>query len=267
MRLDLFLFENGFCESRSKARALIENGGVTVNGVLSLKPAQNVGARDEIKISPRHIYVSRSAQKLLTAKSVFGLSFENKTAVDIGASTGGFCEVLLEGGAAHVYAVDVGTDQLHPKIRENQKVTDMQRTDARLINADMFEYPIDIITGDMSFISAKAALGAVYRTLRQGGEYVCLVKPQFEVGPSNVGKSGVVKSRALHIKAVAGVVDAAQEHGFAVKDVCFSGVMGESGNREYMVYMIKEQDAAFPHDLIAKRIGGDSIEEHRHYCK
>lgn len=241
MRLDVYLTENKYCESRNKSSELISGGYVSVNGATVKKPSYTVKDGDTVSVQSGHdSYVARSAKKLATAKVCFSLCFSGKTAVDLGASTGGFCQIMLENGIKKIYAVDIGTNQLHKSIRADYRVVSMENTNARYITRDMFKEEIDLVTSDLSFISLGCILPAAYAVLREGGELVCLVKPQFEVGPSNIGKNGVVRDVKLHIVAVKNVVQLAYGLGFNVKNVCFSGLAGESGNREYLLYMVKE---------------------------
>ena len=240
MRLDLFLTKNGFSESRNKAAALINDGSVIVNGKRITKTSFNVQDSDIVEIiSNQKMYVARSAAKLLTAIDKFGLSFKDKTVVDLGASTGGFCEVMLENGAKRIYAVDIGTNQLHPKIKNDPRVVNKENTNARYVTAADFDSEIDIITCDLSFISLKNILGSAMCTLKQGGEFICLIKPQFEAGPGNIGKNGVVKDTSIHIKVIRDISEYAFSIGFEICDIVFSGLAGESGNREFLMYLKK----------------------------
>lgn len=240
MRIDKYLKNYGYCESRNKVASLIESGAVSVNGVIINKSSYDVkeGASIEIFYHEKQ-YVSRSAKKLLTAIQAFGLDFTNKIAVDLGASTGGFCEVMLEHGVKHVYAVDVGSNQLHKTLSDNPSITNIENTNARYITKEIFSNHIDIITCDLSFISLNLILEPVYSVLDDGGEFVCLVKPQFEAGTKYVNKNGVVKSVKARAEVVKNIVEHARKIGFDVLNVCFSGIEGENGNREYLLYMKK----------------------------
>lgn len=256
MRLDIYLVNKQYCESRNKAASLIADGNISVNSRIIRKPSYDVKESDIVKIKDDiKVYVARSAKKLLTAYERFSLSFNGKTAVDLGASTGGFCQVMLDNGIKKIYAVDIGSNQLHDSIRSDKRVISMENTNARNITPAMFNDVIDIITCDLSFISLAHILPAVYDTLKPMGEFICLVKPQFEVGPSNIGKNGVVKSLKLRKSAVCKVTDLAYTLGFEVRDVCFSELEGESGNREYLVYMRKNRaEKPFSHEIIENRI-------------
>ena len=235
MRLDVYLTQIGV-ESRNKSAALISEGQVTVNGKVVLKPSFDVKDGMQVVITDALRYVARSAAKLLTAFDAFPFDVAGKTGVDLGSSTGGFCQVLLERGAAHVFAVDIGTNQLHPSLRNDGRITVMENTNARYLTAEDFPGNIDFVTCDLSFISLKLVLDAMRNFLALGGQAVMLVKPQFEVGPANVGKHGVVRDRRLHVRAIKSVCDHAAALGFAVLGVRYSGLTGESGNREYLLF-------------------------------
>lgn len=239
MRIDKLLKIKNLCESRNKACALIESGAVKINGVMIKKASYDAPEDSIIEISDTKQYVSRSAKKLLTAIENFNLDFSGKIAVDLGASTGGFTQVMLEHNIKHVYALDVGSNQLHLSLRNNIKITNIENTNARYIKPDLFMDEIDVIVCDLSFISLKLVLNAVYKVLKDDGEFVCLVKPQFEAGEKNVGKNGVVKNKDTRANVVSDIVSEAIKIGFDVIDTCFSGIEGESGNREYLLYMIK----------------------------
>ena len=241
MRLDLYLVENKICESRNKASMLIKDKKVIVNSRVVCKPSFEVSVDDDIKISCDGFqYVARSAHKLLTAKSKFNLCFENKIAVDLGSSTGGFCEVMLQNDIKTIYAVDIGTNQLHARIRNDDRVIVMENTNARFLSSNMFDNQIDVVTCDLSFISLKLVLNSVYSVLKEGGEFICLVKPQFEVGPAFVGKNGVVRDKKARLNSVIEVIEQALNTGFSLYDISFSGLEGESGNKEYLLYLIKD---------------------------
>ena len=245
MRLDVYLYTNGYCESRNKASALISSEYVKVNGKIITKSSFDVDDTDIVWVNENIIqYVARSAKKLLTAAENFNLDFCGKTAVDLGSSTGGFCEVMLNFGVRKIYAVDIGTNQLHESLRCNEKIVVMKNTNARFLKLSDFDQEIDIVTCDLSFISVKHILSVAYNILKDNGEFICLVKPQFEVGPRFVGKNGVVRDKRAQIMSVNEIVDFAVNVGFSVYDISFSGLEGESGNREFLLYL-KKDDANF----------------------
>lgn len=259
MRLDQYLVLNSLVESRNKASALVASGGVTVNTKRVIKPSYNVCENDVVSIiADEKIYVARSAKKLLTAIDSFSLSFKDKIAVDLGASTGGFCEVMLENDVKKIYAVDIGTNQLHPKIKNDDRIINMEHTNARYITRLSFNEDIDIITCDLSFISLKLIMNAAYCTLKDGGEFICLIKPQFEAGPANVGKNGVVKEKIVHFNVVKDIAKYASEIGFCCAGLSFSGLEGESGNREFLLYLIKNKnESVVDEEFIKKIVLGD----------
>ena len=240
MRLDVYLVSKNFFESRNKAAAAIKDGQFLVNAKIVTKPSFDVTDSDVISVhKEKTTYVARSAHKLLTAYKVFQFSWKDKTVVDLGASTGGFCQVLLENGVQKIYAVDIGTAQLHPKLLNDPKIVNMEHTNARYLTADDFNESIDAVTADLSFISIKAILPAIEKILVDRGEAVVLVKPQFEVGPQNLSKTGVVTNRKDQLSALREIAAFAQNCGLGIQGVAFSGLAGESGNREYLLYLIK----------------------------
>lgn len=242
MRLDVYLCSEGVCESRNKALALILDNKVKVNGKTINKPSYNVPENSSIDVDKSTVqYVARSAKKLLTAIDAFSVDFNDKIAIDLGSSTGGFCEVMLAHGVRKIFAVDIGTNQLHHSLLNNERIVVMENTNARYLCLNDFDEAVDIVTCDVSFISVKHILNVVLNLLKEDGEFVCLVKPQFEVGPRFVGKNGVVKDKRAQVMAVNEIVDLAVEIGFSVYDISFSGLEGESGNREFLLYMKKDK--------------------------
>jgi len=245
MRFDLFLTQNGFFESRNKAAAAIKDGMFAVNNKPILKPSFEISERDTVtKIKKNTIYVARSAHKLLRAFKEFDLNWTEKIAADLGASTGGFCQVMLENNVSKIYAVDIGTAQLHPMLKNDPRIINLEHTNARYLTEETFEEPIEVVTADLSFISIKAILPAIARVIQAEGEAIILVKPQFEAGPKALSKSGVVTDRKIHLKVLEETALFAEELGFKVCGVSFSGLAGESGNREYLLYLknIKEKN-------------------------
>lgn len=235
-RLDKYLVDNKLAESRTQAQAFIEEGRVTVNGQKALKPASQVGEGASVRVdAPERQWVSRGAYKLIKALDYFQISPAGKVCVDIGASTGGFTDVLLSRGAAKVYAVDVGYGQLAWKLREDPRVVVMERTNARYLTVEMLNgEKADIIVSDASFISLKLLLGAMAPLLKGDGVMVVLVKPQFEVGKERAGK-GVVNDPALHLEVLDGVAAYAEENaGLALINATFSPIRGPEGNIEFL---------------------------------
>lgn len=240
MRLDQYLTINGYFESRNKAASSVKEGNFTVNGKVVLKPSFPVSDGDVVEQQRSEpVYVARSARKLVHAFSVFGLAWNGKIAADFGASTGGFCQVLLENGVKKIYAVDIGTGQLHPKLKKDGRIVGMEQTNARYLSAASFPEPIEAVTADLSFISIKAVLPAVYQTLIPFGQAVVLIKPQFEAGRQHLNKNGVVTDRRVHCRTVEEIAGFAESCGFGVRGIAFSGLAGESGNREYLLFLEK----------------------------
>jgi len=251
-RLDVWLAEAGLAESREKAQALVMAGRVTVDGQKAAKPGTRVrdGATVEVEAGPAH--VGRGALKLAGALDAFAVDPAGKVAVDVGASTGGFTETLLERGAARVYAVDVGRGQLHEKLRRDPRVVVRDRTNARHLSPEVVPEPCDLAAMDVSFISARMILGALATVLRPGADAVVLVKPQFEVGRTQVGRGGLVKDEALHRQALLDVAGEAQRLGYAVRGACPSPLPGTEGNREFFLHLLPGEKALGAAELEAR---------------
>jgi 23S rRNA (cytidine1920-2'-O)/16S rRNA (cytidine1409-2'-O)-methyltransferase len=241
-RLDLVLVERGLAESRTRAQALVMAGAVVVGEARVDKPGTPVDPESPIRIkedaAPRR-WASRGALKLLRALEIFPIDPRGKTCADLGASTGGFTDVLLQGGAARVYAVDVGYGQLHPRLRSDPRVVVRERENARRLTAAALGEQVDLVVGDLSFISLRLVLPAVKDLLRPGGLAALLVKPQFEVGKGEVGKGGVVRDEARRRAALDGVAEAARGLGFEVLGHAESPVEGPAGNREWLLGLRK----------------------------
>jgi 23S rRNA (cytidine1920-2'-O)/16S rRNA (cytidine1409-2'-O)-methyltransferase len=237
-RIDLLLVERGLCESRAKAQALVMAGAVVVGDQRIDKPGQLVDPARPIRLkadaAPQR-YVSRGALKLEKALEVFPVSPAGLTCADLGASTGGFTDLLLQRGAAKVFAVDVGYGQLHPKVRNDARVVVRERENARALTAASLGAQVDLVTGDLSFISLKLILPAVKAILKAGGHALLLVKPQFEVGKGEVGKGGVVREDVKRLAALEAVKAAAVALGFEVLGHAESPIEGPAGNREWLL--------------------------------
>jgi 23S rRNA (cytidine1920-2'-O)/16S rRNA (cytidine1409-2'-O)-methyltransferase len=234
-RLDAWLAAHGLAASREKAQALVMAGRVTVDGRPASKPGTRVkeGAAVAVAAGPAH--VGRGALKLAGALDALGVDPSGSVAVDVGASTGGFTETLLERGAARVYAVDVGRGQLHEKLRQDLRVVVRDRVNARSLSPEVVPEPCALAVVDVSFISARKILPALLTVLARGATAVVLVKPQFEVGRFQVGRGGLVKDPALHLQALRDVAASAQALGYAVRGACPSPVPGAEGNREFFL--------------------------------
>ena len=245
MRLDVAVFERGLAETREKAKALIMAGSVYLNGQKVLKGGAAVKDTDIIEVRGAvNPYVSRGGLKLHKAVQNFGLSLEGCVCMEIGASTGGFTECMLSNGAAKVYAIDVGYGQLAWKLRCDERVVNMERTNFRYVTHEQIPEQVDFASVDVSFISLRKILPVMRELLRDGGRAVCLIKPQFEAGRENVGKKGVVRDRAVHESVVASITEFAVESGFNVCNVDFSPIKGPEGNIEYLMLVEKSDSAA-----------------------
>lgn len=238
-RLDVALVARELFESRAQAQAAIGSGSVMVAGKVVTKASYKVSENDEITAKAAHPWVSRGGVKLAHALDAFGVDPSGMTALDVGASTGGFTDVLLSRGAVNVYAVDVGTDQLHKKIRNDDRVTVMEQTDARHLTPGHFPRAIDLIVCDASFISATKILGAPMTLARPGAQLVTLIKPQFEMGRDALGKGGVIRDREIAEDAVRIVTSWIEASGWTVLGDCKSPITGGSGNHEYLLHARK----------------------------
>ncbi len=235
MRLDVYLTENGHADSRQRAKVMITGGCVLLNGKCILKPSADVQQGDTVEVSGDPIgYVSRGALKLKAAFEAFSLSADGKIAADIGASTGGFTEYLLKQGAARVYAVDSGTNQLAAKLRTDARVISMEKYNARNLSIRDFDSGVDLAVMDVSFISQTLILPALVGILKEHAYFVSLIKPQFEVGRDAIGKGGIVKNPVSRIMAIQKVIGCALENGLSFCGLTASPILGGDGNTEYL---------------------------------
>ena len=238
-RLDVILVSLGYAESREKAKAIIMSGNVFVDGQREDKAGTTFDT-DKIQIEVKGAvqkYVSRGGLKLEKAMTHFDLSLENKTCMDIGASTGGFTDCMLQNGAVKVYAVDVGHGQLAWKLRNDERVVCMEKTNFRYMVREDIAEELDFASVDVSFISLTKILLPARNLLKDGGQMVCLIKPQFEAGRDKVGKKGVVREPKVHREVVEKVIDYADLLGFEVKNLEYSPIKGPEGNIEYLVFL------------------------------
>jgi len=243
-RLDQVLVKKGLAASREKGKALIMAGKVFVNCVRADKPGTLVGDDDLIEVKGQQFpYVSRGGLKLEKALRVFGLSMAGKVVMDVGASTGGFTHCALLNGASRVYAIDVGYGQLDLRLRYDDRVVCLERKNARYLTGDDIGEAVDIATIDVSFISLRKILPAVFPLLKQGGDIIALVKPQFEAGREKVGKKGVVKDAGVHAEVIRGIVGFCAEIGLPTIGIDFSPVAGPEGNIEFLLWLKKGQVA------------------------
>lgn len=239
LRLDAFLTSNGYFDSREKAKAAIMAGIVYVNGQKALKAGDNIKETDSVEVRGGMEFVSRGGYKLKKAMSVFPITLSGKVCMDIGASTGGFTDCMLQNGAVKVYCVDVGYGQLAWKLRSDDRVVNLERTNVRYITNEQIPEKTDFSSIDVSFISLCLVLPKVYELLKDDGECVCLIKPQFEAGREKVGKKGVVREKSTHIEVVEKIIDFAEDIGFTVKGLDYSPIKGPEGNIEYLLYLSK----------------------------
>ena len=238
VRLDKLVFDLGYTESRERAKTTIMSGLVFVNGQRADKPGTPVAPDAKIEVRGEAIpFVSRGGFKLDKALQVFPIDPSGKSCIDCGASTGGFTDVLLQHGAAKVYAVDVGYGQLAWKLRNDPRVVNLERTNLRYVTAEQIPELLELAVMDVSFISIKLVLPAVKALLVPGADLVCLIKPQFEAGRDAVGKKGVVRDSGVHCQVIRGILDFAPQIGLSVMGLDFSPIKGPEGNIEYICHM------------------------------
>lgn len=252
LRLDIAMTERGLAESRQKAQAIIMAGQVFVNGQKVDKAGAPVAPDAAIEIHGKTLkYVSRGGLKLEKAMSCWPITLEHRICADIGASTGGFTDCMLQNGADKVYSVDVGYNQLDYRLRIHPKVVCMERTNARYLTREQIPEELDFFSVDVSFISLELILPAVRPLMKEGGQGVCLVKPQFEAGRDKVGKKGVVRDPAVHLEVLEHFLEHAAKAGFTVLDVTFSPIKGPEGNIEYLGWLQAGDGPAYSGDLKA----------------
>ncbi len=242
LRLDVALTERGFAESREKAKALIMAGIVFVNNQKSDKAGNTVKPDDIIEVRGETLkYVSRGGLKLEKAVSSFALNLDGYVCADIGASTGGFTDCMLQKGAKKVYAIDVGYGQLAWKLRTDERVINLERTNFRYVTAEQVPDLLDFASVDVSFISLSLILPVMRTLLKENATAVCLIKPQFEAGKENVGKKGVVRDKSVHIAVIEKIIRLVKENNFSLLGLDFSPVKGPEGNIEYLCYIKKTE--------------------------
>jgi len=249
-RLDVLLVERGMAESRQKAQATIMSGAVFVDGRRADKPGASFPSDAQVEVRGRALaYVSRGGLKLEKAMRCFPITLKGKTAADIGASTGGFTDCMLQNGALKVYAVDVGYGQLDWRLRNDPRVVCLERTNARYLTREQIPEPLEFASVDVSFISLKLILPALRALMADEGEAVCLVKPQFEAGREKVGKKGVVRDPKVHQEVLERFLTHADDAGFSVRGMTFSPIKGPEGNIEYLGYLRAGRGDSQPCDL------------------
>ena len=241
-RLDVLLVEQGLADSREKAKAIIMSGIVYVDNNKEDKAGTIFEETARIEVRGNTLkYVSRGGLKLEKAMNNFGVTLEGKGCMDVGASTGGFTDCMLQNGAVKVYSVDVGHGQLAWKLRNDERVVCMEKTNIRYVTPDDIDDVIEFASIDVSFISLTKVLPAVRELMTPGGEIVCLIKPQFEAGREKVGKKGVVRELSTHIEVVQMIVDYARANGFRTLHLSYSPIKGPEGNIEYLLHITKDE--------------------------
>lgn len=257
-RLDVALFERGYAESREKAKALIMAGIVYVNNQKSDKAGNTVKPDDIIEVRGETLkYVSRGGLKLSKAMKSFDISLDGCVCADIGASTGGFTDCMLQNGASKVYSIDVGYGQLAWKLRTDSRVINLERTNFRYVTREQVPDELDFASVDVSFISLYHIFPVLRALLKEGGRAVCLIKPQFEAGKENVGKKGVVRDKAVHIAVIEKIVSLIAENKFSLLGLDFSPIKGPEGNIEYLCFIEKRENP----DVLCEITADELVEE------
>lgn len=242
-RLDILLVNRGLAPSREKAKTMIMEGNVFINNNREDKAGSQFPVDCQIEVKGNTLkYVSRGGLKLEKAMTHFGISLDEKICMDIGASTGGFTDCMLQNGAKKVYAVDVGYGQFAWKLRQDERVVCMEKTNIRYVTPEDIADELDFASVDVSFISLTKVLPAARELLREHGQMVCLIKPQFEAGREKVGKKGVVREKSVHQEVIEKIITFALENGFSVHNLEYSPIKGPEGNIEYLVYIEKDEN-------------------------
>ena len=241
-RLDVLLVNNGLAESREKAKRTIMAGLVTVDGRLEDKPGSRFDIDSDVRVKGQGCpYVSRGGLKLQKAIEEWGVSCGGAVCVDMGASTGGFTDCMLQHGARKVYAIDVGYGQLDYKLRTDERVVNMEKTNIRYLDTSLIEEPVDLISIDVSFISVKHMFPVASEILSEDGRILCLVKPQFEAGREQVGKGGIVREPGIHREVIENVIGYAAENGLYPEALSYSPIKGTKGNIEYLLLLSRKK--------------------------
>ena len=261
-RLDILVYEKGFTDSREKAKAVIMAGQVYVDNQKADKCGSTYDENAEIEVRGNtQKYVSRGGLKLEKAINNFDFDLKDKITMDIGASTGGFTDCMLQNGASKVYSIDVGYGQLAWKLRNDSRVVNLERTNMRYVTKEQISDEIDFFSVDVSFISLKLILPAARDLLTSDGEAVCLIKPQFEAGRELVGKNGVVRDKNVHIQVVHSIIDFCLDNGFSVLGLSFSPIKGPQGNIEYLIHIKKSDFASLMTDITPETVVNKSHAE------
>lgn len=252
-RLDVLLVKRNLAASREKAKAIIMSGIVYVDGQKEDKAGTTFPEEAMIEVRGHTLpYVSRGGLKLEKAIKNFDVNVEGKVCTDVGSSTGGFTDCMLQNGAVKVFAIDVGRGQLDWKLRQDPRVVCMEKTNIRYVTPEDIDDALDFASVDVSFISLTKILEPARNLLKDGGQMVCLIKPQFEAGREKVGKKGVVRDKAVHLEVVERIVTFALEHGFSVHHLSYSPIKGPEGNIEYLVHLKKTQE--LPGKILAQNL-------------
>lgn len=240
MRLDQYIVKKGYMTTRSRAQDAIKDGCVRVNNQIITKNSYHVEDHDIISIEAKDIaFASRAGYKLYDILKPFQINLKNRICIDVGASTGGFSDVCLQEGASLVYAVDVGKDQLLQRLKDDPRIVNMESTNCRYLKRSMFSQPIDFACMDVSFISMKLILPALFEIMEHV-EIVALIKPQFEAGKQFISKNGIVKDEKIHIQILKDMVDFVNSQGYYVKNLCASSILGRDGNKEFIIHIVNE---------------------------
>lgn len=255
-RLDLLLLDRGLFPTRQRAQAAIMAGGVLVEGQKKEKPGTLVPVNANITITGQDLpYVSRGGLKLEKALTVFPVKPEGKLALDVGASTGGFTDCLLQHGASRVIAVDVGYGQLAWKLRQDPRVTVFERTNIRYLTPqDIGEELVDLVTVDVSFISLRLVIPVIVSLAKQTADFILLIKPQFEAGKDKVGKHGVVRDPVIHQQVLSGIIEGALKHGLKIGGLDFSPIKGPEGNIEYLLWLTYQDYHSGPEGTLIEKV-------------
>ncbi len=254
-RLDILLVKNGLADSREKAKAMIMAGNVFINGQREDKAGSTFNEDVKIEVKGNTLkYVSRGGLKLEKAMENFDIELNDKVCMDVGSSTGGFTDCMLQNGAVKVYAVDVGHGQLDWKLRNDERVVCMEKTNIRYVTPEDIADKIQFSSIDVSFISLTKVLLPVRELLTDDGQVVCLIKPQFEAGREKVGKKGVVREKSVHVEVIDKVIEYASSIGFGILNLDFSPVKGPEGNIEYLVHLLKNDSSVLPDSIVPEVI-------------
>ena len=259
-RIDVLMFEKGLAESREKAKSLIMAGVVYIDEEKVDKPGTNVLPDVNIIVRQGAKYVSRGGLKLEKSMEKFDLNLTDKACMDIGASTGGFTDCMLQNGAKKVYSVDVGYGQLAWKLRCDERVTNLERTNIRYLDNSLITDEVSFISIDVSFISLKLVLPKVQEILTQNGDCVALIKPQFEAGREKVGKKGVVRDINVHKEVIYNVFEFTRELGFKIINLDYSPIKGPEGNIEYLMHIRKESDFEIDDSVVEEVVSASHSE-------